>query len=260
MDAATETYLQALASTTVQVLGDNLTGIYLHGSAVLGGYLPSRSDLDILILVASPLSTTDQTRLSRALSQSALPCPAVGLELSVVLASVAAAQPTTRAPPFEMHMTTAERDSKVIGRDAGASGDEDLMLHFWVARERGRALLDDAGPAPAEAFAPVPRGVVRAQVRRELLWVKGEAAVATGEYAVLNAARALGMVRTGRVMGKVEGGRWALGVVGERWEGVVAWALRRQMGEKGEEGEEIGKREVGEFVDFVIREIDGVVE
>ena len=33
------------------ILGENLAGIYLHGSAVMGCYNPKKSDIDIIIVI-----------------------------------------------------------------------------------------------------------------------------------------------------------------------------------------------------------------
>ena len=36
---------------TKEIISDNLTGIYLHGSAVMGCFQPKKSDLDLLIVI-----------------------------------------------------------------------------------------------------------------------------------------------------------------------------------------------------------------
>ena len=39
-----------------KILGDNLTGIYLHGSAAMGCFNPKESDIDLLVVVKDALS------------------------------------------------------------------------------------------------------------------------------------------------------------------------------------------------------------
>ena len=95
MDPSAARYLEALTAEVTAVLGGRVVGVYAHGSLLLGGYLPTRSDIDVLVVVEDPLSPDEQADLAARLSADALPCPAVGLELSVVLRSVAAA-PTAR--------------------------------------------------------------------------------------------------------------------------------------------------------------------
>ena len=66
-------------------LGDDITGIYLHGSIALGAFLPSSSDIDILVVTKSGIPT--ETRLEIAkdiIAVDNLPCP---LEMSAVTLS-----------------------------------------------------------------------------------------------------------------------------------------------------------------------------
>ncbi len=38
-----------------EILRDNLVGVYLHGSAVMGCYNPAKSDIDLIVVVKEPL-------------------------------------------------------------------------------------------------------------------------------------------------------------------------------------------------------------
>ena len=89
MDPSAARYLEALTAEVTAMLGERLVSVYAHGSLLLGGYLPARSDIDVLVLVEDALSPDEQADLASRLSEDSLPCPAVGLELSVVLRSVA---------------------------------------------------------------------------------------------------------------------------------------------------------------------------
>jgi streptomycin 3"-adenylyltransferase len=192
VDHSAARYLEALTAEATAVLGERLVGVYAHGSLLLGGYLPTRSDIDVLVVVADPLSPDEQADLAARLTEDALPCPAVGLELSVVLTSVAAA-PTAR-PAFELHVTTAPDDRKVVDGH-GHPGDLDLVLHFAICHALGYP-----------PFAEVPPSLVLAQVTDELAWA---AEHNPSEYAVLNACRAWRYAVDGALVSKVDGGRWA---------------------------------------------------
>ena len=50
-----EKLIGELAEQTKQILRDNLTGIYLHGSAVMGCFNPGKSDIDLIIVAERPL-------------------------------------------------------------------------------------------------------------------------------------------------------------------------------------------------------------
>jgi predicted nucleotidyltransferase len=62
----------------------DLVGVYLHGSAAMGAFVPTRSDVDVLVVAQGPLSAPTKAAVADALSESSLPCPDVGLEMSVV--------------------------------------------------------------------------------------------------------------------------------------------------------------------------------
>jgi streptomycin 3"-adenylyltransferase len=215
VDPSAARYLEALTAEAAAVLGGRLVGVYAHGSLLLGGYLPTRSDIDVLVVVKDPLSADEQADLAGRLSEDALPCPAVGLELSVVLRSVAAA-PTAR-PAFELHVTTAPQDRKVVDGH-GHPGDLDLVLHFAVCHALGYT-----------PFAEVPPSLVLARVADELTWA---AEHNPSEYAVLNACRAWRYAVDGSLVSKVDGGRWAETRLDEPELTLVREALARQSGEE----------------------------
>jgi nucleotidyltransferase-like protein len=52
-DAAWAVTLHGLVDAAVDALGIRLVGVYVHGSAALGGWVPGASDLDVMI-VAEP--------------------------------------------------------------------------------------------------------------------------------------------------------------------------------------------------------------
>ena len=215
MDPSAARYLEALTAEVTAMLGERLVSVYAHGSLLLGGYLPARSDIDVLVLVEDALSPDEQADLASRLSEDSLPCPAVGLELSVVLRSAATA-PTAR-PAFELHVTTAPEDRKVVDGH-GHPGDLDLVLHFAVCHALGYA-----------PFAEVPPSLVLAQVADELTWA---AEHNPSEYAVLNACRAWRYAVDGALVSKVDGGRWAEGRLSGSELTLVRDAIALQSGEQ----------------------------
>jgi hypothetical protein len=202
------------------LLGSHLAGVYLHGSAVLGGFDARRSDVDVIAVCDGPMTAAQRSAAAQALSEQRLPCPARGLELSIV--TLQAALHPTAEPPFELHLTTTPEDTKVVdGHER--RGDPDLVLHFAVCRRAGQ-LLGTGLPA-VEAFGPVADELVLAQLSSELRW---GAEHAPGEYAILNACRAWRFAVDGALVSKVDGGRWALGRVKSPDRALVKIALDRQ--------------------------------
>lgn len=184
-------YVEELAAAAAAVVGDAVVGVYPHGSLMLGGWSPERSDVDVLVVVSRTLTSSEKDALASAFTS--IPCPAVGLELSIVLADVVA-HPTERSA-FELHVTTAPDDAKVVD-GTGHPGDWDLVLHFAVCHALGHP-----------GFPSVARPMLLGRLAHELAWAAEHNPSA---YAVLNACRALRYAEDGSLVSKVDGGRWAL--------------------------------------------------
>jgi streptomycin 3"-adenylyltransferase len=200
LDPALDAYLGRLAAGLARALGPVLTGLYLHGSATLGGWSAESSDVDLLGVVARPLGRRAKQQVAARLLHPALGCPAErGLELSLVTAAVAADPP--RRPPFELHVTT---EPPVAGPFGGAGAtDPDLLLYIAVCRRSGLAV---AGPPPEGVFAEPPREWLLEQAAEELRWGLRHGSFA---YRVLNACRAWRLAADGVLCSKLDGGHWA---------------------------------------------------
>lgn len=198
-----------------EALGANLVAVYLHGSAVLGGYDPAASDLDLLVISRDPLSEAQMDAAVEAMGRIEL--PAKGLELSV-LTTTEAISPDLHRPHFQLHLAVdgARKVRRVDGR--ARSGDRDLILHLAVARASGHALV---GPAPEMVLAAIPDDVVGQATVDEIAWARDNG---DPVYLVLTAARAQVFARTGRLVSKVEAGE------AEADRPVVRAALALQLG------------------------------
>lgn len=58
--AQTSQLLERLKKEYTRILKDNMVGIYLHGSYVMGSYNEEVSDLDYIVVVKEPLNFNDK--------------------------------------------------------------------------------------------------------------------------------------------------------------------------------------------------------
>lgn len=202
-------------------LGRNLVAAYVHGSAVLGGFMPAVSDLDVLVVCREALRDAEVLRLRDALAGVVGRLPAKGLELSVLTAAEAGGAVGSR-PRFQLHVAIGANGEERVVDGRTTDGDRDVVLHVAVCRERGWTL---EGPAASSTLARVPADVALRSARDEIDWAS---AAATPEYLVLTAARALVLSATGHLVSKVEAAEWVLGTDGGP--AVVRAALARQRG------------------------------
>jgi streptomycin 3"-adenylyltransferase len=220
MDVTSETYAANVATAMTALLGSRLVGVYLHGSAVLGGFDVRRSEVDVLVVCREPITSAEQSAAADSLSEEHLPCPARGLELSIVTLGVT--QCPSAEPAYELHITTASDDTKVVDGHQHC-GDTDLVLHFAVCRAAGR--LIGLGLPVADVLGPLSDDLVLAQLSIELRW---SATHRPNEYAVLNACRAWRFAVHGTIVSKVDGGRWALDRVPDSDHALIEHALDHQ--------------------------------
>jgi streptomycin 3"-adenylyltransferase len=194
--------VSAYVSDLAAVLGDfrsDLVGVYLHGSAVLGGFRPARSDVDVLAVVAESGPVAAQRAMGEVIA-GVSGCPGAGLEMSVITGATAVALGDCQ---FEVHVNTTGRQ-RVIATGAGQPGDPDLVLHCAVCRDHAVTVT---GRPSGEVFGPIPRDRILGAMLSELQWALGHAS--TG-YAVLNACRAVRFADDGRLGSKIDGGEWYL--------------------------------------------------
>lgn len=196
-------YARALTEAVGESLGGRLRAAYLHGSAVLGGWVPERSDVDMLFVTDDVLPVPAVAATVAVLAAPRPVCPGTGLECSVVTAAWAA---RPREPwPFLLHVAEAPgMGQRRIVNGADLPGDPDLLMHYTVCRASGWPV---SGPGPRTLIGSVPRPVVLGYLASEPGWGIEHGREA---YAVLNACRALIYLADGQIVSKITGGRMAL--------------------------------------------------
>ena len=67
-----------------KILGENLTGVYLHGSAAMGCFHPKLSDVDFIVVVEKSIPDGVKLDFMRELIVLNAQAPAKGIEMSIV--------------------------------------------------------------------------------------------------------------------------------------------------------------------------------
>lgn len=190
------------------ILGTNLTGIYLHGSAVMGCFNPKKSDIDLILVVRDGVNDPAKRQFMDMVVELNKQAPEKGLEFSIVKEEVC--NPFVYPTPFELHFSVAHLNwyetnpEDYVAKMKGE--DKDLAAHFTIIYHRGRVLY---GKDIREVFARVSH-----EAYMDSIWCDIEAA---GEdildnpmYIVLNLCRVLGYKEEGLILSKKEGGEWML--------------------------------------------------
>lgn len=218
-----EKLLEAFTAAAREVFGPALTGVYLHGSLAMGCFCPDTSDVDFIVVIASPPSHGEKLAFLRRVTDLSGQTPG-GVEMSVVLRRYC--EKFVYPTPYELHVSPAhlacaQADPAAFARRMHGA-DRDLAAHFTVVRRRGRTLW--GVPIP-QVFAPVPAEDYLDSIFRDVEDAP-EAILQKPVYTLLNLCRVLAFLEEGGCLSKEEGGRWALARLPEDLRPPVERALR----------------------------------
>ena len=144
----------AIVALVRQVLGDDVIGIYLHGSAVLGG-LRSRSDIDVLTVSRRRMTTAQRRALVDGLLEQSVTWPREGDAFPIELTSVAQSdvRPWHYPPVMDFQYGEWLRKDFEAGELPARTPNPDLGPLITLVLLGDRPL---AGPPPADVLDPVP--------------------------------------------------------------------------------------------------------
>lgn len=217
--------INTLLATLQQMLSNTLTGIYLHGSLAMGSFNPTRSDIDLLVVVqhGMPVET------KRDIAQFLLTCSLSPSPIEISFLVEQDIQPFQQPLPFDLHYSESWRERYTRALADGTwqtwndeeKRDHDLAAHITVTRARGICLV---GRPALEVLPPVPPANYAASIVGDF-----NDALAERQhmpvYFILNACRVLAYLRTGHIYSKEEGAVWALQTLPPELHGVVEQAL-----------------------------------
>ena len=224
--------IDGFVSESERIIADNLVGIYLHGSAVMGCYNPEKSDLDFIVVVKETMTDdVKQTFMDMVVALNAQ-TPGKGIEMSIVKKEVC--DPLIYPTPFELHFSQmhinwySDNPDDYIQKMKGT--DKDLAAHFTVIKARGKCLL---GLPINEVFGEVPE-----QYYMDSLWsdIEGAEDEITDNtmYLTLNLARVYAWTEEKKVLSKQEGGEWGLKNLPDKYHSLLQEALKEYKGIKPE--------------------------
>lgn len=207
-----------------EILGENLTGVYLHGSAAMGCFQPEISDLDLLVIVNTDVPDGVKAEFMEHVICLNEEGPGKGMELSLVKREFC--RPFVYPTPFELHFSEAHLEwykrnpREYVEKMRGT--DKDLAAHFMITRKFGICLW---GVRKEDVFGEVPAEAYRDSILYDMENA-GEDILTNPLYVTLNLCRVLGYLREDLVLSKKSGGEWGLMHLPERFHTLLCEALR----------------------------------
>lgn len=241
---------EAFVRQSREILGDNLTGIYLHGSAAMGCFNDWKSDIDFLVVVEDELSFEDKLRYMDMVVELNASAPPKGIELSIIRRSVC--KPFIYPTPFDLHFSIAhlewyQRNPRdYVLKMKGT--DRDLAAHIKIIYHRGLCLW---GNEIQDVFEDVDGKAYYDSIWSDIQHA-GEDIKKTPVYTTLNLCRVLAYKKENLILSKQEGGRWGLGNVPERYRKLVQMALDDYSSRQWAEFDE---KETGEYAGYMLKAI-----
>jgi streptomycin 3"-adenylyltransferase len=235
------------------ILSDNLVGIYLHGSYVLGGFNPDVSDIDFLIVVEGDFDFVRKKEIISVLLEFDKYSPAKGFEMSVMTVNetLRPLSPT----PFLLHYSNFHKDRYSNEDDYLCSGadDPDLLTHLTVIIDQGICAY---GRPIDQVFGIVPRENYLEAIMYDLNDAR-EGITGSFEYYVLNLCRSLFYLKENVIASKTDGGKWALKHVPNEFLPVVEGALFKYA--KNCDSGIVSKEQLQNFMEYMFSVIDELI-
>ena len=190
------------------ILEENLVGVYLHGSAVMGCFNVRKSDIDLLVVVKENIPDNIKRSYMDMVVRLNELAPEKGIELSIVKENVC--NPFVYPTPFELHFSIAHlswyqsNPEDCIEKMKGT--DKDLAAHFTIIYHRGKTLY---GKDIRDVFEPVSNGDYMDSIWSDIEGA-AEEIFENPMYMILNLCRVLAYKKEGLILSKQEGGEWGI--------------------------------------------------
>ena len=221
--------LEAALALSRRVLGDDILGAYLHGSAVSSGLRP-RSDLDLFVVSGRPTTGRERRELIGGLMQlsgsRAVAGPARSLEVTIAVRSDVV--PWRYPPGLDFQYGDWFRPDYERGDTAPwASPNPDLAVLVTTVLGASRVLL---GTSPRAILGPVPAADLRQAMLDGIPRLLADLDDDTANV-MLTLARIWITLATGRIEAKDVAAEWALARLPLERRDVLARARAVYVGE-----------------------------
>lgn len=197
-----QNYFNGLLSRIYDILHEDLVGLYLTGSASMDDFITSKSDFDVIGVVARFITEEDKNKLEQSLKHDNFHCPAEGLD--IVLMTKENAKGIKQNPEYEFWYSTGA-NWPVISWESGTSSEMSIFLE--LCRQHGITIY---GERPAKLISPINTKILYLSFKEIIEWhrnhILDEYHDPKGQNSVLNACRILKFVESKKLYSKTEGG------------------------------------------------------
>ena len=208
VDFKVKSLMNDITNKFVGILGDNLTGVYLHGSVAFGCYNMRNSDIDFIAVTKEPPTFAQKKEIIEYILYINDSAPPKGLEMSFVLEKDCTnfVYPT----PYQLHFSNYHKPFYIKDIDSHINKlqgtDKDLTAHFTVINNVG---ITWYGKAKELVFSPVPKEYYMDSIKFDIENSK-EDIFDNPVYIILNLCRVYAYMQNNLIISKKDGGLWGI--------------------------------------------------
>lgn len=242
-----QSILDEIVEHSKQIFGEELIGVYLHGSMAMGCFQANISDIDLIFVIRDRITDTQKLQFMNYIVDVNQIAPRKGIELSIVKQKYC--KPFVYPTPFELHFSNAHKQwfadnpTDYIQKMNGT--DKDLAAHFKIIKNYGVVLY---GAEINDIFADVPKNDYIDSIWNDISEAK-EDILENPVYIILNLCRVAAFLKDDLVLSKKQGGEWGINHLSSKYHVLISNALQSYIDGKDME---IDNREGQEFADDMI--------
>ncbi len=217
-----------VAEAIEDLFENQIIGIYLYGSAILGG-LHINSDVDILVIVNQDLTEAKRNELTKRLMllSGKIGCKNLNRPLEVTIINQDDIIPWQFPPKCEFMYGEWLREQMEAGDIPQACYDPDVAILLWQARSHSLSLK---GPEAIEVIEPISMNDIQKAIRCSLpnliAGVKGDE-----RNVLLTLARMWFTIATGEICSKDMAAEWVIPRLPQNLAVLLEIARNAYMGE-----------------------------
>ncbi|WKA56633.1 aminoglycoside adenylyltransferase domain-containing protein [Planococcus shixiaomingii] len=219
-------FVHNLLIETSNIIEGQVIGCYLHGSLVMGGFNPDRSDIDLLVVTEQPLRIKTKRELAQFfLRSSKKPYP---VEISIL--NLSQLENWQYPTPYDFHFSEYWRrryeeelqEETALYLNDDEKKDVDLAAHFMILNKYGKCLT---GRPIHQVFPAIPASDFLSSILEDYDECLQNILVKP-VYCTLNLLRVYWYLKDGTISSKKEAGEWGAEQLPEKFQLVINQALK----------------------------------
>lgn len=235
------------------ILQDNMVGAYLHGSVSYGAFTWENSDIDMIVVVKSPLAVKTKLNCLTAMHNLQPLLPAKGIEISFVLEKYC--KTFVYPTPYELHFSKSVlsaylQDPLSLCADDPKT-DTDLAAHFHVLYIQGIVVC---GNAIKNVFAPIPTKYLLNSLFEDVK-LANKTVLQDFPATIFSLCRVCAFAKNGKMLSKHEAVSWAISYFDVSFHALLRHALDQYKCGKTCASEEFDIQTTLQFCDTALAHI-----